>query len=395
MSTLENLAARSGAHEPGVCHTAREIVQQPDLWLRVLDMVEGRAPEIRAFLKASGAFGDINASLLLAGAGSSDFVGKAVASSLRSRLCREVAAVPTTHLVTHPSAPFSHGRPAVVIHFARSGDSPESLAALRLVRRVRPDARHIVITCNESGALRREAEGDADALVLTLPPEANDKSLAMTSSFTSMALCAISLGWMDDLPRLRGGVALASAAARGIIASEADSIASFAGRGFDRACYLGSDSLAGAMREAALKMLELTAGHVAALSDSFLGIRHGPQVFINGSCAVVACLSSEPGVRRYEMDLLRELRRKGQGQAVLAISARGDEELASLADLSLVLGRGPETLPDALRVMTDLVVCQILAFSRSRLLGLDPDNPSPAGLINRVVQGIRIYDSPG
>jgi tagatose-6-phosphate ketose/aldose isomerase len=391
----------------GSRHTAREIAQQPSVWPRVIDLLERRGDEIRAFLESAGARdrpgtrpgagsdGVPGASLLLTGAGSSDYIGRAAASSLRERLGREITAVPTTHLVTHPGSHFIAGRPALVVHFARSGDSPESLAAWRFLRRIRPDARHLVITCNENGALRREASRDPGALVLTLPPETNDRSLAMTSSFTSMTLCAIGLGWIDALPDLRRRVEAASEAARGIIELHGEAIDAFAHRNFRRACFLGSDGLEGAMCEGSLKMLEMTAGRVAVISNSFLGVRHGPQIFIDDDCAVVACLSSDPKVRCYETDLLRELRRKGQGGSVMALSVHDDPTLSDCVDLPIVLlpGRvGVREIPDFLRVLTDIVACQVLAFSRSRALGLMPDNPSPGGVISRVVQGVTVYD---
>jgi tagatose-6-phosphate ketose/aldose isomerase len=396
---------------PGSFHTVREIAQQPDVWMKVLALMEERADGIAAFLRDAGvadpAAGRAPVSLVLAGAGTSDFIGRSVAPSLRRRLGLEARAVATTDIVTHPDICGVPGQPLLVVHFARSGDSPESLASYRLLKKARPDSRHMVITCNEQGALRREAGGDPAALVIVLPPETNDRSLAMTSSFTGMALAALCLGWSARGPAggsapdagrgLRDAVTAAAAAARRVIGDPADGVGAFGERAFDRACYLGSDALAGAMTEGALKMQEMTAGRVVTCSNSFLGVRHGPQVFINDKCIVVACLSSDPRVRPYEMDLLRELGAKGQGAGILAVSAREDPELAAVADRVVSLapaGAGASTdagIPDELRVLTDIVVCQILAVHASRRLGLSPDNPSPGGVITRVVQGVTIH----
>ncbi|MGA2976919.1 MAG: SIS domain-containing protein [Spirochaetia bacterium] len=392
MSSFTELASLPEERIPGSFHTAREIAQQPDVWVKVLDLMEARAAEISSFLRLSGAVGSGDAAVILTGAGSSYFIGRAVASQLRNRLGREVAAVPTTHFVTHPESLWNPRRSYLVVHCARSGDSPESLAAYRFMKRTRADARHLVITCNEGGALAREVKSDPAALVITLPAQTNDRSLAMTSSFTSMALSAVSLGWMDALPRLRRAMEPVRAAARRIMEEHGDALEEFSARAFVRACYLGSDALEGAMHEGALKMLEMTAGRVIAICDSFLGVRHGPQVFINGQCLIVACLSSDPRVRRYEMDLLRELRQKGQGAGMLAISARDDPEIGRIADQVVAPVRPDEEIPDELRIFTDIVACQILAFNASRGLGLMPDNPSPGGVINRVVQGVTIYD---
>jgi len=392
MSLFTHLAARPEKENAGSFHTAREIAQQPAVWAKVLDLVESRAAEITRFLAESGATGPQEATILLTGAGSSDYIGRAVAGSLRLRMHRDVLAVPTTHLVTHPVTHLSPGRRYLMIHFARSGDSPESIAAYRFVKQARPDARHIVITCNASGALHREARADSATLLLTLPEETNDRSLAMTSSFTSMALCAVSLGWLDAFRVLREHMKVVEAAAEGVLEKSADAIQGFGERDFSRACYLGSDALEGAMNEGALKMLEMTAGRVFTTCNSFLGIRHGPQAIIDTQCAVIACISSVPAVRRYEIDLLRELRAKALGGGILAITAGERGELAGLADVVIPLGDRSVNIPDELRIFTDLVVCQLLAFSKSRACGFLPDNPSPGGVINRVVQGVVIYD---
>lgn len=401
MSTLSRLASGPESAAPGAWHTAREIAQQPAVWPLVIDALERRAADVRPFLSRAGATGSARAaeaSIVLTGAGSSDFVGRSVASSLAARLGRGVTAVPTTHLVTHPVSRLDHGRRLLVVHFARSGDSPESLAAWRVLHRARSDASHIVITCNESGALARAAAADPAALLLVLPEEINDRSLAMTSSFTGMTLSGIALGWIEELPALRRRMAPVCAAAQRIIETEADTLASFAGRAFDRVCCLGSDALEGVMNEGALKMLEMTAGEVIAISNSFLGLRHGPQVFVNERCLVVAGLSADPAVRRYEMDLLRGLRSKGLGAGVIAITSSDEPALKDCADLAVHLdaggqGTGAALIADDLRVLTDVLVCQILAFSASRARGFSPDNPSPAGVISRVVRGVRLYDT--
>ena len=280
-----------------------------------------------------------------------------------------------------------------MVHFARSGDSPESLAAYRLVRRTRPDVRHLVITCNGSGALRKAAEADGTALVLVLPPETNDRSLAMTSSFTSMALCALGLGWLGSLEDLRLMMGAVCAAADRTIGELGSLLMRLGELDFTRAFYLGSDGLQGAMDEGALKMLEMTAGQIITSSNSYLGARHGPQVFIDGRCLVVACLASEPRVRRYELDLLRELRRKKMGKEVLAVTATADPAARELADTVLELAPSGGKLADELRVLSDVVACQLLAFCKSRACGLEPDAPSPGGIISRVVQGVTIYDA--
>jgi tagatose-6-phosphate ketose/aldose isomerase len=392
MNEFTALLSQSAQEMKGSFHTAHEIAQQPELWAKVLDLLERRQSEVRSFMDAAGMTGTRSSVALLAGAGSSAFVGASIASTLRERLGRNVEAVPTTDLVTHPRSPFCAHHSYVVVHFARSGDSPESVAAWRLVSAQRPDASHLVITCNPDGALHKEAARRPGALSLLLPVESNDQSLAMTSSFTSMALCGIGMGFMVDPGRLRERMRPVVCGTRRIIENYSNLLADLGERSYSKACYLGSHALAGAMQEGALKMLEMTAGAVTTTSNSFLGIRHGPRVFIDESCLVVACLSSQEKVRCYELDLLRDLRARGQGAGILALSVRDDPEIRALADHHILIAPDGDAIPDELRVLTDIVACQLLAFFAARARGLMPDCPSPDGVISRVVQGVRIYE---
>ncbi len=76
-----------------------------------------------------------------------------------------------------------------------------------------------------------------------------------------------------------------------------------------RIVYLGSGGLQGAARESALKVLELTAGKLAAFYDSPTGFRHGPKSLVDNETLVVVFVSSHPYTRQYDLDLLAELRR--------------------------------------------------------------------------------------
>lgn len=370
-----------------------EIAQQPDMWAKTAAMLVCRRDEVLAFLRSTGLAGaGPESTLVLAGAGSSEFVGNAVVNVLRILLAREVLSLGTTHLVTHAAQTLVPAHRYTLLSFARSGNSPESLAACREVRRAAPSIRELVVTCNAEGALAREAARRPGTLCLVLPAETNDKGLAMTSSYSSMALCAIALGLLDRPKELLKMAERAGAAAQRVLDDNADLLHAFASVKFDRAAFLGSNVLYGTMQECHLKMQEMTEGRVACRYDSFLGLRHGPQVFVNERCAVIAALSSDPRVRRYEMDMLKELKAKGQGCCTLAICDRADDAIRSAASHVIELFPNGKEMEDGYRVLTDVVVGQVLALFKSLAVGLRPDNPSTTGTINRVVQGVVIYD---
>jgi tagatose-6-phosphate ketose/aldose isomerase len=377
-----------GAARP--LQTVLEINQQPGVWRTTLMKLSTEREAIRSFLGSPGPDGK-STSVILSGAGSSEYVGRSIEAALRQKLNREVATVPTTHFVTHCDSVFLPNRGYVLVSFARSGNSPESVATFVRVGEQFPRVKHIVITCNRDGELARRAAGSPNAQCILLPEETNDASLAMTSSFSSLVLAGLSLGFLSSADLFSALVSKAIAGAQRIIGEYGDVLMSFAERKFARACFLGSNALRGCMQEACLKMQEMTAGRIVATHDSFLGLRHGPQVFVNDACVVIAALSSSPAVRRYELDLLRELKQKKQGMGTLVICGRSDGEVKEVASAVIELFPSEEPLEDDYRVLTDIVTCQILAAFKSISLGLSPDNPSPDGIIHRVVEGIVIY----
>jgi tagatose-6-phosphate ketose/aldose isomerase len=377
----------------GVVYTPPEIAQQPAVWEKTVALLKSRRAELLAFLESAGMAGSRKSTVILTGAGTSEFIGSAVAGPMKELLGREVVSVPTTHLVTHAPNSFVPGHNYTVISFARSGNSPESLATYKLVDRHVPSVKQIVITCNKDGALAQAAQKASNALCLVLPEETNDRSLAMTSSFSSMVLTGLCLSLLPGESDATGAMLkLAQDGANRIVDAYGDLLHQFAALKFDRAEFLGSGSLYGTMQECHLKMQEMTNGNVVCRYDTFLGVRHGPQVFVTSQCAVIAALASAPSVRRYELDLLRELARKKQGCGVLVICDKVTPEIQSVATHVVELFPGSPPLDDRYRILTDVVAGQILGVFKSMALGMKPDTPSPSGTINRVVQGVTIYD---
>src|SRR5262249_27847328 len=141
------------------------------------------APTLRATL-------DGIASLVLTGSGSSQYAGECVRLVLQHESGIRTEAIDGGSLLTHGSDVLPPGRPGVVVSLARSGDSPESVGALSLLLETVPDMRHLVLTCNGAGGLATVYAGDRRVQSLVLSERTNDRSLAMTSSFTNLALAA-------------------------------------------------------------------------------------------------------------------------------------------------------------------------------------------------------------
>lgn len=374
---------------PGAEATAREILQQPEVWRHAAAIVDGRRAELDAFLRP--VLDEPRGRVVLIGAGTSAFAGGIAAPALTRRLGRRVDAVATTDIVASPAGIFAEDVPTLLVSFARSGDSPESVAAVEIADRMLSDVRHLVLTCNPGGRLARELGARIDAEVVLMPPGTDDQGFAMTSSFTSMLLSCL---------RILGGsapdVSVLADAAAAILRDRREAIAALAAGGFERMVYLGSGPLTPLARESALKLLELTAGGVVTYFDSPLGFRHGPKSVLDESTLVLVYLSNDPYTRRYDLDLVRELRATVDPSHVVAIGAR---DRAGAADASgaendwLLDGLSGED--DAQLALPFVVVAQLLALDTSLALGLTPDDPFPAGEVNRVVQGVTIHPLPG
>ena len=154
-----------------------------------------------------------------------------------------------------------------------------------------------------------------------------------------------------------------------------------------RFVYLGSGPLEGLAHESALKMLELTAGEVVTYFDSPLGFRHGPKSALDGDTLAVVYVSTDPYTRRYDLDIIAEIRAQLGQDAVVVIST---EPIPATHGPAFVLP-GLDGLDDARVALPYLVFAQYLALFTALERGKTPDNPFPSGEVNRVVQGVTIY----
>ncbi len=250
--------------------TATEIAQQPETWKKTMEMMTSGKEKYQSFI--SEITKEPGCDIILTGAGSSEYVGNALCPSLIQTLNGRVRSVGTTDIVASPELYLSKDRPTLLISFARSGDSPESVGAVKAADRICGKIRHVFITCNKDGALAKMAEGDSDKLLLLLAPETNDKSFAMTSSFSSMYFAALLL--LD--PDSPGPEGICGPVASFVSEGYKKIFDWVNGHSYDRIVYLGTDALKDVAQESCLKVLELTAGKMLAVHDSPMGSRHGP-----------------------------------------------------------------------------------------------------------------------
>ena len=160
-------------------HTWKEILQQPQMWRNTYDIIYNMREKVASFVKNYVAQGY---EIILTGAGTSAYIGDALQWVLSGTLLHGAKAVATTDIITEANQLFNKDSKVLLVSFARSGNSPESVGAINLVNKVAGKAAHIYITCNANGEMAKMADGSENTLLVLLPPKTNDLSLAMTSS---------------------------------------------------------------------------------------------------------------------------------------------------------------------------------------------------------------------
>ncbi len=376
----------------GLLHTPKEIAQQPETWLATFQRFRDRQGEISRFLQSAGVSWDPmrRPTVFLIGAGTSDYIGRSLAQLLRRCWHCEVLAVPSTGLLTHSEQWLVPGRNYLWISFSRSGESPEGIAVIERALKNHPGIHHLIVTCNAQGKMFKMTERAQQALAIALPEEVNDRGLAMTSSFSNMVVFGQGLAHIDGPegyekilhPMAQAGTNFLEAAAR--------RAGELAEQGFSKACFVGSGPLKAVATESALKLLELTAGRIQTMSESALGLRHGPMAALDDETLLVAFLSGDAKVSGYELDLLEEINKKQLVKTRVLVAAAPNSRLDGLAEHVLVhspsLGVGDDYRPPL-----DVIFGQLLGLFFSLHYGLKPDCPSPNGAISRVVQNVLIH----
>lgn len=372
----------------GLVHTLREILQQPQTWRQTYEKVKQFSTEIEDFLTRAGvgAPRSVPLNVLLVGAGTSDYIGKSVCALLQKEWSCNVQAVPSTDLLTNMEDHILPDVDHLWISFSRSGDSSEGVAVLEAALTAHPRIKHLVVTCNENGQMARLG-GRENVLSFVLDDAVNDRGLAMTSSFSNMVITAQALAHIRTLSGYRAVVENLATSAATVLPAVTSVCERIVDEGFSRVCFLGTGPLKAAAIESGLKVVELTGGRVVALTESFLGLRHGPLSAIDRHTLVIGFLSANDRRRAFELDLLQEICDKKLTEKCVIVAPT---PAASSCKNQLCLNL-PETISDLYLPPLFVLVGQLLALAASLREGLRPDEPSPHGAISRVVTHVTIH----
>ncbi len=366
--------------------TASEIMQQPELWDKTYQMIVQNKSKIKNFLNKNVTK---EARVIFTGAGSSDYIGDTIVNYLSRKIKVRTEAIATTDIVSNPEDYLEEDTKTVLVSFARSGNSPESVGAYHLFQNHVKEIAQVIITCNKDGELAKQAEKEKDHFVFLLPEETNDKSFAMTSSLSCMMLAALLFFDIDHLEENKNFVDIIIEQGKEILENQWQTIKDLSMQPVQRLVYLGSGCFHGLVQELALKNMELTNGRIATMQESILGFRHGPKTFMDDETNIIVLLSQDDYTNLYCKDLLQEIHQDKGNHKLTVFSYEEDSSLKNNCDTYIsVAGK---RIPDNYACFNYLLYGQLLGFFNSLGLGIAPDNPSPDGTVNRVVKGVTIH----
>lgn len=370
----------------GATYTATEIKQQPKLWLETYNIVKENEETIKDFFKRRL---KSNTRIILTGAGTSDYVGDTAYLHLAKTLNLRVEAIATTDLVSNPYEFIEEDTPTILVSYARSGNSPESVGAYDIFQENIKDISQLVITCNKEGELAKKARDCNNNLCLLMPELSNDKSFAMTSSFSCMLLATLLSFDIENIDKNKKYVDIVVNQGNEILENKWQDVKELVDYDAERIVYLGSGILKGLCQEMALKNLELTSGKKVTVCESVLGFRHGPKSIINDNTLVIFMNSTNKYTNLYDIDLIKEISGDSGDHKLAVISYRKNEELNGLCNKYIEIDG--QAIPEVFTVFNYMLFGQMFGLFSSLKLGISPDNPRPDGTVNRVVKGVIIH----
>ncbi|MEX0779291.1 MAG: SIS domain-containing protein [Balneolales bacterium] len=389
----------------GATYTPKEIAQQPYLWRQTAATMADQTEGLKSFLQKAGLYNMKECpNLILTGAGTSDYVGLSLVDLLRTTFKTNCNNWPTTRITTNPDAFLTDNSNYVMLHFARSGNSPESIGVLEMALAHYPNVtHHIIITCNKDGQLANLADQHREKVYsIILDDATNDKGLAMTSSFSNMVVAGQALAHLDDINRFQDLIDRTAKAGEYLMHNYSNVIHDLASPSVTRAFYLGNNELFGAAAESALKVQELTAGQLIAKGEDTMAFRHGPVSAVDSNTLVCFLLSADKYTMRYELDVLYQFRNQFQklGTQTAVICAQTPEKENNNGDgqdLTHYIAYDPEgefNIPNYYQANVHVLFGQLFGLFSSYRRGINVDDPSSHNnaLYSRTVQGVKLYD---
>ncbi len=337
-------------------HTLAEILSQPETWIACQRQLASDSAFKSAAVRLAAA-----KELLFVGCGSSLYLAESAAAAWRSTTGRRTRAIPASEILLFPNLCQLDVADLHVVVISRSGKTSEAVRAADFLT----NKRHLAtlgITCAVDSELSKFCD-----LAVALPA-ADEKSMVMTRSFTSMLqlLGRLAESQRGDSPS-PSNVGKVSAALGSRIQAMNERIESFVAKHvFADYIYLAQGPFFPVVREAALKITEMSCSYAQPYHT--LEFRHGPKSIVAPETCLTFFLSET--AMRPESEVLAEM--KQLGGKIVAVCNRAPDSIRRSVDLLIEL----ETdVPELALMAPFLVPAQLLGFHTGVKKGFNPDEP--------------------
>ncbi|MCZ7554338.1 MAG: hypothetical protein B6D39_08035 [Anaerolineae bacterium UTCFX2] len=331
-----------------------EITHQAEAWQQAFERVTERTDEIRDFWREAQPD-----QVLFTGCTSPYYAGVSAAIGLEQQLGISVRAVPCNEFIQFPDAYLTRKANPVMIVLSRSGLTTEALWMVEEFNKKHP-GRTILLSPRENSPLSRLTRLNIHF------PKGDDAALPQTRSLSSMYMAALTLnaiisGFDADLDDLR-----AAPEAFTSILQNAEPVVRevIESRQISRVFFLGAGPLYGIVREATLKVMEMS--FVPTFCYPFLESRHGPRSLMDANTLVLG-LYSQAG-RGLEAPVMEEYSQK---LGVVSLAAVPDNSWETGA-LNNVVSTGV-SWDDRIQGLAYLPIVQLAAYYLAIQQGVNPD----------------------
>ena len=339
-----------------VSTTLAEIVSQPEIWRLCLQQLEhdGILDEISEQTESRTEW-------VFVGCGTSYYLAEAAAATWTLLTGQRARAIPASEPILFPSLAIHNAQKVQAVVISRSGRTSEAVRAAALLSK-----EHRIPTLGITCAADSLLEKACDRTIRLLA--ADDKSMVMTRSFSSMLLTLQLLAAKKSRQRTFASSLLRMADHFApLIAGVTDQMEEFvAQREFADYVFLAQGPFYALAREASLKVTEMSCSY--SQPHYTLEFRHGPKAIVGSETCLTFFLSAS-GLKA-ESEVLAEM--KDLGGVIIAICNRADERIRRSSDLLFEIGfDGPELATLA----PFIVLAQLLGYFTGIKKNLNPDEP--------------------
>ncbi|MFO7888901.1 MAG: SIS domain-containing protein [bacterium] len=345
--------------------TYQEILSQPYTWKYVINESDRIERKVNAIRKDC-AFDNF----YFVGCGTSYFLSLTSAWILQKFFQKRASGLTASDVYFFPELFNNSEDPnSAVFIISRSGTTTEGIWVAETLKQ-KEHFTTFAISCRPESELVKRAD---HSFVIQ---DADEKSVVMTRSFTSMLLLIKYIsGFYSSNKQLIQELSRLPTLGEALIDNYNDLIKKFISSiKISRFIFLGQGPFYGLASESMLKIKEMS----LSISEVYqtLEYRHGPMSMV-GPDVLIIFLLSERSISE-EKKLLLEMRNLGAN--ILVICDKADKEIKENSDFVVELKSG---VSEYVRLILYMPITQLLGFYQAKKKGLDPDNPKN---LSQVVQ---------